>query len=138
MFTRCRNILKTVKNVTVAKFELAFTRCRKNLKTVRKLTVKTRCKTLTARKCTYTLRTNHPCSKSVEKCSVSSLSRVNKMSFSKCSGKSSVFQKSTVFKICCLPAKNVPFSCKREAYPSHFFTVSKMCWHRVNALQDSP
>ena len=27
-FTRCRHILKTVKNVTVAKFELAFTRYR--------------------------------------------------------------------------------------------------------------
>ena len=37
-FTRCRNILKTVKNVTVAEFELAFTQCRNNLKTVRNLT----------------------------------------------------------------------------------------------------
>ena len=34
------HILKTMKNVTVAKFELAFTRCRKNLKTVRDLTVR--------------------------------------------------------------------------------------------------
>ena len=33
-FTRCRYILKTVKNVTAAKFELAFTRYRNNLKTV--------------------------------------------------------------------------------------------------------
>ena len=32
--TRCRHILKTVKNVTAAKFELAFTRYRNNLKTV--------------------------------------------------------------------------------------------------------
>ena len=39
-FTRCRHILKTVKNVTVTKFELAFTRCRNNLKTVRNLTVR--------------------------------------------------------------------------------------------------
>ena len=39
-FTRCRQILKTVKNVTVAKFELAFTRCRNNLKTVGILTTK--------------------------------------------------------------------------------------------------
>ena len=37
-FTRCRHILKTVKNVTVAEFELAFTRCRNNLKTVQNLT----------------------------------------------------------------------------------------------------
>ena len=40
MFTRCRHILKTVKNMTVAKFELAFTRCRNNLKTVGTSTVK--------------------------------------------------------------------------------------------------
>ena len=33
-FTRCRHILKTMKNVTVTKFELALTRCRNNLKTV--------------------------------------------------------------------------------------------------------
>ena len=33
-FTRCRQILKTVKNVTAAKFEVAFTRYRNNLKTV--------------------------------------------------------------------------------------------------------
>ena len=39
-FTGCWHILKTVKNVTVAKFELAFTRVRHNLKTVRNLTVK--------------------------------------------------------------------------------------------------
>ena len=32
--------LKTVKNVTVAKFELAFTRCRNSLKTVGNLTAK--------------------------------------------------------------------------------------------------
>ena len=39
-FTRCRQILKSMKNVTVAKFELAFTRCWNNLKTVRNLPVK--------------------------------------------------------------------------------------------------
>ena len=32
--------VKTVKNVTVAKFELAFTRCWKNLKVIGNLTVK--------------------------------------------------------------------------------------------------
>ena len=37
-FTRCRHILKTVKNVTLAEFEPAFTRCRQNLKTVGNLT----------------------------------------------------------------------------------------------------
>ena len=39
-FTRCRHILKTMKNVTVAKFEPAFTRCRNNLKTFGNLPVK--------------------------------------------------------------------------------------------------
>ena len=40
MFTRCRHILKAVKNVTVAKLELAITRYWQNLKTLRNLTVK--------------------------------------------------------------------------------------------------
>ena len=39
-FTRWRYISKMMKNVTVAKFELAFTRCRNNLKTVGNLSVK--------------------------------------------------------------------------------------------------
>ena len=39
-FTRCQDILKTVKNVTVAEFELVFTPCRNNLKTVQDLTVR--------------------------------------------------------------------------------------------------
>ena len=39
VFTRYRHILKTVKNVSVAKFELAFTRYRHNLKTIENLTV---------------------------------------------------------------------------------------------------
>ena len=38
--TRCRHILKTMKKVTVAKFELAFTRNRNNLKTVGNFPVK--------------------------------------------------------------------------------------------------
>ena len=69
-FTRCRHILKTVKNVTVANFELAFTLYRHNLKTVGNLTVKTRCRTLMLRKSTYTLRIDQSRSKSVEKCAV--------------------------------------------------------------------
>ena len=38
-FKRCRINLKTVKNVTLAEFELAFTRCWINLKTVGNSTV---------------------------------------------------------------------------------------------------
>ena len=73
VFTRCRHILKTVKDVTAAKFELAFTRCR--------------------------------------------------------------FHKSFVkiYRFQNLPAKNLPFSCEREAYPSHFSPFS-MCRHSVNAV----
>ena len=67
-FTRCRHILKTVKNVAVANFELAFTRYRHNLKTVGNLTVKTRCRTLMLRESTYTLRIDQSRSISVEKC----------------------------------------------------------------------
>ena len=56
-FTRCRHILKTVKNVTVANFELAFTRCRHNLKTVGNLMVKNSLQDFVMpKKCTYTLR----------------------------------------------------------------------------------
>ena len=80
VFTRCRHILKTVKNVTVAKFELSFTRCR--------------------------------------------------------------FHKSIV-KICRfqnLPAKNVPFSCEREAYSSHFSPFSKCdgckIWASVHTIPE--
>ena len=40
MFTRCRHIVKAVKNVSVAKFELVFTRCQNNLKAIGNLTVK--------------------------------------------------------------------------------------------------
>ena len=120
--TRCRYILKTVKNVTVAKFELAFTRCRNNLKTVRNLTVKTRCKTLIPWKCTYTLRIDQSRSKSVQKVLFSSILRVHKMPFSKCSGKSFVFK---IYRFQNLPAKHVPFSCERKACPSHFLSFSK-------------
>ena len=101
-FTGCRHVLKTVKNVTVAKSEQAFTPCRNNLKTVRNVTVKSRCKTLMPKKCTYTLRINQSRSKSVERCSVfiifeclhDAVSRMcqlecrfQNLPFSKCAGK---------------------------------------------------
>ena len=85
-FTRCRHILKTVKNVTVAKFELSFTRCRNNLKTVGDLTAKTRWKTLMPKKCSYTLRTDQFRCKSVEKYAAFTISSVHAMPFSKCAG----------------------------------------------------
>ena len=109
-FTRCRHIFKTVKNATAAKFELASTRCRHNLKTVGKLIVKTRSWTFMLKKSTYTLRIDHSRSKSVEKWSVyDAVSNLYRLG--------SVFK---IYRFRNLPAKNVPFSCEREAYPSHF------------------
>ena len=48
-------------------------------------------------------------------------------------GYGSVFK---IYRFQNLPAKNVTFSCEREAYPSNPFTVVKMCRHRVNAVSD--
>ena len=48
----------------------------------------------------------------------------------------SIYDKNVKFEKCHVqnvPAKNVPFSCEREAYPSHFSPFS-MCRHRVNAV----
>ena len=130
-FTRCRHILKTVKKVTVAKFELAFTRCRYNLRTVRNLMVKSRCRTLMTKKSTYTLRIDQSRSKSVEKCSVyiivecsddvvSNLRRLGfrfrNLPFSKSAGK-----KCAVF-------------VRTGGLSVTFFTVFKMCRHHVNAV----
>ena len=137
MFTRCRHILKTMKKVTAAKFELAFTRYRHNLKTVGNSTVKTRCRTLMLKKSTYTLRIDQSRSKSVEKCSVyiiiecspdavSYLDRLGfrfqNLPFSKSAGK-----KCAVFVL-------------TGGLSVTFFTVFKMCRHRVNAvlMSDSP
>ena len=53
-----------------SKFELALIRCWNTLKTAGNLTVKTRCKTLLPKECTYTLRIDQSRSKSVEKYSV--------------------------------------------------------------------
>ena len=55
-FTRCRHILKTVKNVTVAEFELVFTRFLNNLETVGNLTVRNSLQDFDAYKGTYSLK----------------------------------------------------------------------------------
>ena len=116
-FTRCRHILKMVKNVTAAKFELAFTRYRNDLKMIGTQTPKSRCKTLMLKKCTYTLRIDLSRSKSVQKCSVFIIFRCLHDSVSKMCRLEFCFQN--------LPTKNVPFSCEREVYPSHFSPFSK-------------
>ena len=68
--TRCRRILKTVKKVTAAKFELAFTRYLHNLKTVGNLTVTNSFVDFDAKE-KYLHPKNRPVSiQNVEKCSV--------------------------------------------------------------------
>ena len=131
VFTRCRHILKTIKNVTIAEFELAFTRCRNNLKTVGNMTVKTLCKTLMPKKCIYILRIDHSHSKSVEKCSVYIIFE---------------YSHDAVSKMCRLEFgfQNLPFSksagkeCAVFVWTGGlsvtFFTVFKIYQHRVNAV----
>ena len=107
-FSRCRHILKTVKNVTVVRFGLAFTRCWNNLKTVRNLMVKN----------SFTPRIDQSRSKSIEKYFLFfivfefSHDAVSKMCRLEFRFQNLPFSKSA--------AKNVPFSCEREAYPSYF------------------
>ena len=98
-FTRCRHILKTVKKVTAAKFELAFTRYRHNSKTVGNLTVKTRCRTFMLKKSTYTLRIDQSRSKSVEKCSVFIIVECSHDAVSNLYRLGFRFKKSTIFEI---------------------------------------
>ena len=116
-FTRCRHILRTMKKGLVAKFELELTRCRNNLKTVGNMTVKTLCKTLMPRKCIYILRIDHSLPKAQKNVLFTPFSSIHTMPFPKCAGESSVFK---IYRFQNLPAKNVPFSREREAYPSHF------------------
>ena len=107
-----------MKNVTVAKFELAFTRCRNNLKTVGNLPVESSLQDFDAKEVCLRLRIDQSRSKSVEKFSVSSFTSVRRISFPKCS----VFK---IYRFQNLPAKNVPFSCEQEAYPLNFSPFSK-------------
>ena len=77
---------------------------------------------LMPKKCTYTLRIDLSRSISVEKFLFSSLLSVNTMLFQIYAGYGSVFK---IYRFQNLPAKNVPFSCEREAYPSNFSPFSK-------------
>ena len=119
--------------VTVAKFELTFTRCRKNLKTVGNLMVKSRCRTLMTKKSTYTLRIDQSQSKSVEKCSVYIIVECSHDVVSNLSRLGFRFQN--------LPcSKSAGNKCAIFVYGGlsiTFFTVFKMCWHRVNAVLNS-
>ena len=107
--------------MTVAKFELAFTRCRKNLKTAGNLPVKSSLQDFDAKE----VRLNQSfrlVPKAPENVLFSSLLSVYTMLFPKCADYSSVFK---IYRFQNLPAKNMPFSCEQEAYPSHFLPFSK-------------
>ena len=71
---------------------------------------------------TYTLRIDLPRSKSVEKCSVFIFVECYTMLSQIYAGYGSVFK---IYRFQNLPAKNVPFLCEREAYPSNFSPFSK-------------
>ena len=71
---------------------------------------------------TYTLRIDLSRSKNVEKCSVFIFVECLNDAVSNLSGYGSVFK---IYRFQNLPAKNVPFSCEREAYPSNFSPFSK-------------
>ena len=122
-FTRCRHILKTMKNVTVATFELAFTRCRNNSKTVRNLPVKSSLQDFDAKEM-YLNPKDRSVSfqKRMRMFSFHHFQLFTRYHFQKYADWSSVFK---IYRFQNLPAKNVPFSCEQEAYPSNFSPFSK-------------
>ena len=133
MFTRCWHIfLKTMKNVTVAKFELPFTR----FETVRNLTKNNRCKTLMSKKYTSTVRI---CRVSFERRKM--FCRHHFRVFTQCQFQNVRFRvpfsKSTVFKISWEKRRS---SCEREIYSSHFLPISNMrssCENFVSQMGDT-
>ena len=123
-------LLKTVKNVTVAKFELPFTRWQINLKTIGNFTVKTLCKILMPKTFTYILTIDPFRSKSVEKWSVFIIFECSHDAVSKMCRLEFRFQNLPFSKSV---GKNVPLSCEQEAYSSHF-PHFQICRYRVNTV----
>ena len=74
------------------------------------------------KKSTYTLRIDQSQSKSVEKCSVYIILECSHDAVSDLDRLGLHFQNLPFSKSA---GKNVPFSCEREAYPSHFSPFSK-------------
>ena len=123
MFTRCRRILKTVKDVTAAKFELVFTRYRNNLKMLQNLTVKYSLQDVGAEE--MYLQAKNP-SVWFQKCR-KRFRFYHFRVFTQCRFKNVPirvpFSKSTVFNN--LPAKNVPVSCEWGCLSVTFSPFSK-------------
>ena len=140
MLIRCLHILKMVKNVMIAKFELAFTRYQLILKTVENSTVTNSVQSfqeLMPKKCTYTVRTVSVILKVLTNVLFSSLFCV----FTRWHFQIVPF-KSSFFKI--TQQKNVMFLCEHQIIPrlSHkslqafitFVNIFKVSWHRLNAV----
>ena len=122
--SKYRYILKTLENVTVAKFEVAFTQYRYNFNSIENLMLANPCNLLQEFdvKETYLhLRIDLSRFESVENIPFLSFSSVHKMLFSMCRFEYH-FQNLPFSN---LPAKNVAYSCKREA--CHIFVVFKLC-----------
>ena len=125
-----------MKNLTVAKFDLASTLCRNNLKTLGNMTVKTLCKTLMPKKCIYILRIDHSHSKSVEKCSVYIILEFSHDAVSKCAGESSVFK---IYRFQNLPTKMCRFRVNGRPIRHIFHRFQNLpasCEHSLNTLHD--
>ena len=121
-FTRCRHILKMVKNVTVAKLGLAFTRCRNNLKTVRNLMVKNLLQDFDTNEMYLHPKNPSISFQSIEKCSV--------LIVFKCSHDAVSRMCRLEFRFQNLPSsksagQNCAVLCEQEAYLSHFSPFSK-------------
>ena len=114
--------LKTMKIVTVAKSKLAFTRCRNNLKKVGNLSVKSWLQDFDAierylqPKCqsVFFQKRRKLFYFKIFKCLHDAVSKMCRLEFR---FQNLPFSKSV--------PKNVPFSCEQEAYPSNFSPFSK-------------
>ena len=106
----------------VAKFELAVTRYRQNLKTVGNLVVKKSLQDFDAKEKYLHPKNRQSRSKSVEKCSLYIIVECSHDAVSNLCRLGFGFQNLPFQN---LPAKNVSFSCEREAYLSHFSPFSK-------------
>ena len=108
----------------------AFTRCRNNLKTVGNLTIRNSLQDFDAKKCSYTLTINQSRFISVEKCSVFIIFKWSQNVVSKMYRLELHFQN--------LPfSKSAGKKCAVFVWTGglsvEFFTVFKMCRHHVNA-----
>ena len=103
-------------------FELAFTRCRNNLKMIRNLTVKNSLQDFGAKEMYLHSKHRSVAFKIIELCSFFIIFECSHNAFSKMYRLLFRFQNLPFSKSA---GKNVPFSCEQEAYPSHFLPFSK-------------